>query len=155
MKDSHHLNNRLSQVLRSGKHLCCHAAKTEKLRQSFFPQATRTVNTDNSTVVPDQVTHAVKFMHTHRHIEITKTTWNLIIFILFTVQTTLFLFLFYLSPYFTILNVEHSLQALTLFISLHFLYLYVTNTTLELKLELEWLDNGLDLKWLKHGRVHY
>ena len=59
MKDPHHPNNGLFQLLRSGKRLRSHAAKTERLRRSFFPQAIRTVNSDLS--MPLLPTH----VHTH------------------------------------------------------------------------------------------
>jgi len=36
MKDPHHPNNKLFQLLWSGKRLCSHAARTERLKQSFF-----------------------------------------------------------------------------------------------------------------------
>ncbi|XP_055495177.1 uncharacterized protein LOC129699431 isoform X2 [Leucoraja erinacea] len=44
MGDSFHPSNGLFQLLRSGKHLRCHAVKTERMRRSFFPEAIRTVN---------------------------------------------------------------------------------------------------------------
>ncbi|KAJ8361361.1 hypothetical protein SKAU_G00178860 [Synaphobranchus kaupii] len=64
MKDPHHPNNGLFQLLRSGKRLRSHAAKTERLRRSFFPQAIRTVNSD-LTRAPHQDTHTAPLMHTH------------------------------------------------------------------------------------------
>jgi len=46
IKDSTHPGNRLFCLLPSGKRFRSMMAKTERLRRSFFPQATRLLNTN-------------------------------------------------------------------------------------------------------------
>ena len=57
MKDPHHPKNGLFQLLRSGKRLRCQAARTERLRLSFFPQAIRTINEDPTGAPLRSLTH--------------------------------------------------------------------------------------------------
>ena len=44
IKDTHHPNHRLFEWLPSGKRLRSIRARTERLKRSFFPQATRILN---------------------------------------------------------------------------------------------------------------
>ena len=67
MKDSHHPNNRLFQLLRSSKRLCTHTATTERLRWSFFPKASRAGKSD-LTRTPIKF-HTWPLLCTHRHTE--------------------------------------------------------------------------------------
>jgi len=89
IKDPHHPNNKLFQLLRSGKRLRSHAARTERLRQSFFPQANRTVNSDLTRAPP---------MHT-----LTCTLiWSLTLFYIFlylvNFYTAFYIFFIFLIP---------------------------------------------------------
>jgi len=74
MKDPHHPNNNLFQLLGSGKCLCSHAARTKRLKPSFFPQAIRTVNSDLTSPphphCPSPCTHS----HTHMHTSLVHST---------------------------------------------------------------------------------
>jgi len=44
IKDLHHPCNKLFVTLRSGRRLCCHKTRTERMRNSFFPVAIRALN---------------------------------------------------------------------------------------------------------------
>ncbi len=47
IKDSSHLTHRLLSLLPSGRHLCSIRSRTSRLRDSFFPQAIRTMSSQN------------------------------------------------------------------------------------------------------------
>jgi len=63
MKDLHHPNNKRFQLLQSGKRLRSHAATTERLKQRFFLQVIRTVNSPGPPTAPPM--HTLTYTHAH------------------------------------------------------------------------------------------